>query len=53
MAKEARFGKSPDTVIVNANGNYSVEELNNMSLEQLEKLMREEQRKALIAEVVA
>jgi len=53
IAKEARFGKSPDTVIVNANGNYSVEELNSMSLEQLEKLMREEQKKAMItAELV-
>jgi hypothetical protein len=53
MAKEARFGKSPDTVIVNANGNYSVEELNSMSLEQLENLMKQEQQKALIGEVVA
>lgn len=53
IAKEARFGKSPDTVIVNANGNYSVEDLNSMSLEQLEKLMREEQKKSMItAELV-
>jgi len=52
MAKEARFGKSPDTVIVNANGNYTVEELNNMSLEQLEQLMKQEQQKALVSEVV-
>jgi hypothetical protein len=53
IAKEARFGKSPDTVIVNANGNYTVEELNSMSLEQLEQLMKQEQQKALIGEVVA
>jgi hypothetical protein len=52
MAKEARFGKSPDTVIVNANGNYTVEELNSMSLEQLEQLMKQEQQKAFIGEVV-
>jgi len=49
IAKEARFGKSPETVIVNANGNYSIEELNNMTVEQLENLMKLEQQKALEA----
>ena len=43
LAKEARFGKSPDTVIFNTNGNYSAEELNEMSVEQLEQLMLQEQ----------
>lgn len=47
LAKEARFGKSPDTVIFNANGNYSAEELNEMSVEQLEQLMIQEQEKTL------
>jgi len=47
VAKEARFGKSPDTVIFNANGNYSVEELNNLSVEQLEQLMKKEYQKTL------
>lgn len=50
MAKEARFGKSPDTVIVNANGNYTIEELNAMSIEQLENLMKQEKQKMLEAE---
>lgn len=52
MAKQARFGKSPDTVIVNNNGNYSIEELNNMSVEQLEQLMKQERAKFLSGEVV-
>ena len=39
MAKESRFGKSPDTVIFNNNGKYTPEELGQMSIEQLEKLM--------------
>lgn len=52
MAKQARFGKSPDTVIVNNNGNYSIEELNNMSVEQLEQLMKAERQKFLSGEVV-
>lgn len=52
MAKQARFGKSPDTVIVNNNGNYSIEELNNMSVEQLEQLMKQERAKFLQGDVV-
>lgn len=47
LAKEARFGKSPDTVIFNANGNYSAEELNSMTVEQLEQLMKAEQKKTI------
>jgi len=42
IAKEARFGKSPETVIFNANGNYSPEELNDLTIEQLEELMKRE-----------
>lgn len=45
IAKEARFGKSPDTVIFNANGNYSPEELNDLTIEQLEQLAMKEQYK--------
>lgn len=45
MAKESRFGKSPDTIIFNNNGNYTAEELGEMSIEQLEQLMRQEQQK--------
>ena len=41
LAKEARFGKSPDTVIVPVGGNYSPEELNEMTVEQLERLMEQ------------
>lgn len=48
LAKEARFGKSPDTVIFNANGNYSAEELNSMTVEQLEQLMKAEQNKNVV-----
>lgn len=54
MAKEARFGKSPETIIFNNNGNYTPEDLANMSFEQLEQLMKQEQQKqmkALEAEV--
>jgi len=51
MAKEARFGKSPDTVIFNSNGNYSAEELNEMSVEQLEQLMLQEQNTEGVIEV--
>ena len=47
LAKEARFGKSPDTVIFNNNGDYSVEDLNEMSVEQLEQLMKQETEKAI------
>jgi hypothetical protein len=42
MAKESRFGKNPDTVIVPVGGNYTAEDLNNMSIEQLERLMESE-----------
>lgn len=52
MAKQARFGKSPDTVIVNNNGQYTIEELNNMSVEQLEQLMKQERAKFLNCETV-
>lgn len=52
MAKQARFGKSPDTVIVNNNGQYTIEELNNMSVEQLEQLMKQERAKFLNGETV-
>lgn len=48
MAKEARFGKSPETIIFNNNGNYTSEELANMSFEQLEQLMKQEKQKALL-----
>lgn len=48
MAKEARFGKSPETIIFNNNGNYTPEELANMSFEQLEQLMKQEKQKALL-----
>ena len=47
LAKESRFGKSPDTVIFNANGNYSAEELNEMTVEQLEQLMAQAQSDAV------
>lgn len=47
MAKEARFGKSPDMVIFNANGNYTPEELEELTVEQLEELMRKEEQKVL------
>jgi len=43
LAMEARFGKSPDTVIINNNGDYTVEELNNMSIEELELLMKKDE----------
>lgn len=52
IAKEARFGKSPDTVIFNANGNYSAEELNEMTIEQLEELMKKEKETVLDTELV-
>lgn len=48
MAKEARFGKSPETIIFNNNGNYTPEDLANMSFEQLEQLMKQEKQKALL-----
>ena len=45
LAKEARFGKSPDTVIIPVAGNYTPDELKNMTIEQLEKLMQAEENK--------
>lgn len=51
MAKEARFGKNPDTVIFNANGHYTPEELANMSDAQLEALYLAEKQKSEYAEV--
>ena len=47
LAKESRFGKSPDTVIFNNNGDYSAEDLNNMSVEQLEQLIKQEENKVI------
>ena len=32
VAKEARFGKSPETMILNVNGDYTKQELSEMSL---------------------
>ena len=52
IAKEARFGKSPETVIFNANGNYSPEELNDLTIEQLEELMKKEREPVMVGEVV-
>lgn len=51
LAKESRFGKSPDTVIFNNNGDYSVEDLNSMSVEELEKLMKAEESKVISGSV--
>ncbi len=52
LAKEARFGKTPDTVIFNNNGDYTSEELANMSLEELERLLKnqEENQQIIIAQ---
>lgn len=47
LAKEARFGKQADTIIFNANGTYTPEELNELSIEQLEALAKEESKKVL------
>jgi len=52
IAKEARYGKSPDTVIFNSNGNYTPEELADLTVEQLEELMKKEQSKTLEAPVI-
>lgn len=49
IAKESRFGKSPDTMILNVNGDYTKEELADMSLEDLEKLHHKEQQNLLEA----
>lgn len=45
IAKEARFGKSPDTVIFNQNNEYTSEELASMSITQLETLLKEQDKK--------
>ena len=50
--REARFGKNPDTVIFNANGNYSAEELNSMSIEHLEQLMKKEAEQTIEAKTL-
>jgi uncharacterized OsmC-like protein len=47
LAKEARFGKTPDTVIFNANGEYTKEELSELSVEEIEKLYLAEQKRLL------
>ncbi len=47
IAKESRFGKSPDTMILNVNGDYTKEELSDMSLEDIEKLYFKEQQDLL------
>ena len=52
LAKEARFGKSPDTVIFNANGEYTKEELSDLSVEEIEKLYIAEQKRLLNETVV-
>ncbi len=48
LAMEARFGKSPDTVIFNNNGDYTSEELSSMSIEELERLLQKEEEKTTI-----
>ena len=52
LAKESRFGKSPDTVIFNANGNYSAEELDGMSMDELEKIVELESKKTVDSKVI-
>ena len=42
IAKESRFGKSPDTVIIPVGGKYTAEDLEGMSVEQLEKMVAKE-----------
>ncbi len=49
IAKESRFGKSPDTMILNVNGDYTKEELADMSLEDIEKLYFKEQQELIEA----
>jgi len=44
IAKESRFGKTPDTVVFNVNGDYTPEELNNLSMEELEQLIAKESK---------
>jgi len=53
MAKESRFGKSPDTVMFNVDGEYTAEELETLTVEQLEQLMKQERSKTLEAEKVS
>lgn len=53
IAKEARFGKSPETVIFNNNGNYTPEDLANMTFEQLQQLEKQERQKALLGTEVS
>lgn len=48
MAKEARFGKSPETMIFNVNGEYTPEELDELSVEQLEELVKKQEIEANI-----
>lgn len=42
MAKESRFGKSPDTVVIPLNGEHTQEELRSMSYEQLERIVKQQ-----------
>lgn len=42
IAKEARFGKSPETVIIPVGGKYTTEELDDLTVEQLERLILKE-----------
>lgn len=53
IAKEARFGKSPETVIFNNNGNYTPEDLANMTFEQLQQLEKQERQKVLLGTEVS
>ena len=53
LAKEARFGKSPETMILNVNGDYTKQELSEMSLEDIEKLYFKEQQELIeVKEVI-
>ena len=47
ISKEAQHGKSPDTMILNVNGEYTREELKELSLEDIEKLYHKEQQELL------
>lgn len=53
IAKEARFGKQADTLIFNNNGDISVEDLKDLSVEEIEKRMKIEQQKILDAKGIA
>jgi hypothetical protein len=50
IAKESRFGKSPETIILGNNGEYTAEELNDLSVEQLEQLQKKYAMEAEIHE---